>query len=110
MKRLKSFDIEFAIAWVLLAVLAIVLLLPVPATAQQAACRPLDDVLTVLAEGHNEQPVLMARNSDTGLIFVAEPGGGTWSVLQVNRNGEACLVASGDDWQLIPTVAPGVPS
>lgn len=91
-------------------VITIALLMPMPVRAETTPCGAVDDVLSTLASDYDEAPLIMARGPGRGLIFVAEPSGGTWTLLQIAASGIVCVVAADEAWELIDQPRPGVPS
>ena len=80
-------------------------LAPVPvasitAPAQRTACRPRDDVLSILAAKYGEVPVAVGVTSKGALVEVLTSGdGNTWSIIVSMSNGTSCLVAEGEGWR-----------
>lgn len=73
----------------------------IPATAQQQQCAPYESVVTQLADGYQEQlrTLGLAANGAVVVQFANEETG-TWTILVVSPQGIACLIASGENWQL----------
>lgn len=79
-----------------------------PAAGQTVQCAPLDQVVEGLEARWQETPVARGmQGADLIIMVFASPDGATWSVLGISPDGTACLLASGADWQALPTSAPG---
>lgn len=63
------------------------------AQSQAVACAPLQRVLKLLRDRHNEF-VVMTANAETHLVYLTASDAGTWSLLKV-IGGNACLVDAG---------------
>lgn len=99
------------VAW-LVALLLIGVLSALPASAQTArmSCGPHDRMLTGLATGYGEAPVMIGLGPDNAVIEItASAATGSWSILVSTPAGQTCLVASGQSFELIPPPLPGVP-
>lgn len=85
--------------------------LPTITQAQgRQACAEYELVAERLAEKYGESVNGMGLTSNQSIIQVwSNPETGTWSITVTNAQGVACLVASGQAWEILePTVtAPG---
>ena len=79
---------------------ALTLLAASPATAQ-AVCGPHGDVVKKLEGDFKEARAGLGLAGNGGLVelFVSEKGG--WSVLVTRPNGVTCLVAAGENWEIV---------
>jgi hypothetical protein len=76
-----------------------------PAFAQEQ-CAPVADALAGLATNYAEAPRVTALMGGHVLIItVAETGG--WTALEVKPNGEACIVAAGEAFEMQAAPIPG---
>ena len=71
--------------------------------AQPQNCAPIDAVNERLADQYGEtlQTLATAQSGQTIVSQYANPETGTWTLLLVSPEGVACLVASGENWQLV---------
>ena len=71
-----------------------------PATAQ-AVCGPHGEVVKKLEGDFKEARAGLGLAGNGGLVelFVSEKGG--WSVLVTRPNGVTCLVAAGENWEIV---------
>lgn len=70
------------------------------ATAQQQ-CAPYESVVAQLADDYQEQlRTLGLVDNDAVVVQFANEETGTWTILVVSPQGVACLIASGESWQL----------
>lgn len=77
-----------------------------PAFAQDPNCAPVADALTGLAANYGEAPRVTAMMGAHVLIITAAPGGG-WTALEVKPTGEACIVATGQNFEAVAAPIPG---
>ena len=77
-----------------------------PATAQQPACTKRGDVLSHLADKYSEAPVAIGLANNGGVIEVlSSKTGASWTIIITMPNGTACMIAAGENWELVPKVA-----
>ena len=96
------------LAW-FVALLLIAVLSALPAEAGPN-CGPHDRVIAELALGYGEAPVMIGLGSNNAVIEVtASTATGTWTIIASTPDGQTCLVASGQSFELIPPPIPGVP-
>ena len=71
-----------------------------PATAQ-AICGPHGEVVKKLEGDFKEARAGLGLAGNGGLVelFVSEKGG--WSVLVTRPDGQTCLVAAGENWEIV---------
>ena len=73
-----------------------------PVAAQAVACAPLQTVFDRLSEHFNEVPVAMWRGNKGGrAIMLVNVETGTWTILDIKSDGTACLLATGDGYELL---------
>ena len=98
-----------------IAVLALLVACLSPAIAQPANCAPRPMVDARLFEVYGETARFYGIDTDgqTLTVFYASGEGGSWTVVIVQPNGIACLVASGGSWsgplpEVVPDLTPEV--
>ncbi len=72
----------------------------------QTQCAPITDVLTGLAANYGEAPRVTGLMGGHVLIITAAPGG-SWTAMEVKPTGEACIVASGQNFETVDAPKPG---
>lgn len=82
--------------------------LALPAYAQAPQCMGLTAALAGLAQRFQEQPRVSGLTSTGALMIVTASEAGGFSVLLVNPEGVACLVAFGEAFALTEAPKPGV--
>jgi hypothetical protein len=78
-----------------------------PASAQQArSCAPRAEIIRQLDGEYQEKPVGVGL-SDTGAVLeiLSTADGSTWTLLFSLPSGISCLMATGQQWQALPTLA-----
>lgn len=80
--------------------------LTAPAFAQDPNCAPVADALAGLAQTYGEAPRATAMMGAHVLVITASPSGG-WTALEVKPTGEACIVASRENFEVVALPAPG---
>ena len=82
------------------------------ANAQQQRCTKRPDIIRHLAMKFSETPVAIGVSGDGGVMEVlSSDTGGSWTIIITKRDGISCVIAAGENWERIETVAklgPGV--
>lgn len=87
-------------------VFACVLAFATPALANPQ-CAPVADALAGLAANYAEAPRITALMGANMLIITASPAGG-WTALEIKPDGQACIVAAGEAFEVQAAPIPGV--
>lgn len=77
-------------------------LLALPAAAQTPPCIGLTDALAALQQRYGEVPRVSELASNGSLMVITAGEAGGWSVLLVTPDGSACMVASGEAFEVLP--------
>ena len=77
-------------------------LLALPAAAQTPQCTSLPDALMALQQRDGEVPRVSGLASNGSLMVVTAREAGGFSVLLVTPDGAACMVASGEAFEVLP--------
>ena len=85
-------------------------LLALPAAAQTPQCTSLPDALAALQQRYGEVPRVSGLASNGSLMVITASEAGGFSVLLVTPDGLACMVASGEAFEVIEAGKPGEPS
>lgn len=93
--------IERSIA--LLSALGSLLLVPSDAAAQ-ATCGPRDQLVKLLADQYKEDPVGMGLAQPGQVLEVFASQAGSWSMVMTMPDGKACLIAAGDNWEMVAKI------
>lgn len=81
------------------------------ASAQQPACTERTDVLNHLSSEYSEAPVAMGIANNGGVIeILSSKTGKSWTIILTMPNGMTCMIAAGENWESIPTIAQIGPS
>ena len=84
--------------------LALACVLPMAANAVQ--CLPHDDMVAAMARGYGEGRVSVALDSAGRMVEVlANLDTGTWTAVITTPGGDACIAASGTDYEAVETPA-----
>lgn len=70
----------------------------------QASCGPRDQIVKVLADQYQEDPVGIGLARPGQVIEVFASQAGTWSMVMTMPDGKACLIAAGDNWEMMTKV------
>ena len=77
-----------------------------PATAQQQRCTKRSDIVRHLANKFSEAPIAIGLSVSGGIIEVlSSEKGGSWTIIMTMPNGNTCVIAAGNSWEHIETVA-----
>ncbi len=76
---------------------------PADGAVQQIPCNQRNDVLGLLAQKYQELPIAVGVTNRGGLVEVLSTGDGkTWTIIISSPDGEACMVAAGEGWRVLP--------
>ena len=64
-------------------------------------CLVLAEFVTILSEKYGERMVAYGLADQIVMQVYADPDDGSWSVLMLNPEGVACIVAAGDNFAAI---------
>ncbi len=96
--------------WARVIALAGLVALHAPDSAAQMACGSYDRMQEQLIQRYEEARVGRGLGSSTVLIEVwASETTGTWTILKVYTTGMACVMASGEGWEIFEPEIPGTP-
>ena len=87
---------------VALCIAALVVLTGLAVKAQTPPCIVLTDALAALQQRYGEVPRVSGLASNGSLMIITAGEAGGWSVLLVTPDGQACMVASGDAFEVLP--------
>ena len=80
--------------------------LPAMAQQQQPSCAKRADVLKHLSAKYTEAPVALGIANNGGVVEVlSSQSGASWTIIITMPNGPTCMVAAGENWQKLPSVA-----
>lgn len=83
-----------------LGVLFAIIFFTTPAMAEMV-CGKRADIVQRLSSGFEEQPRSAGLAADGKLVEVFASKKGTWTIIFTQPGGLTCLVAVGDNWQII---------
>ena len=76
------------------------------AQQQQASCAKRVDVLKHLSAKYTETPVALGLANNGGVLEVlSSKTGSSWTIIITMPNGPTCMVAAGENWEKIPSIA-----
>ena len=87
---------------VALCIAALVVLTGLAVKAQTPPCIVLTDALAALQQRYGEVPRVSGLASNGSLMVVTASEAGGFSVLLVTPDGRACMVASGEAFEVLP--------
>lgn len=80
-----------------------VFVLPSEASAQ-ASCGPREQIVKLLADQYKEDPVGIGLAQPGQVLEVFASHGGSWSMVMTMPDGKACLIAAGDNWEMVTKI------
>jgi hypothetical protein len=96
----------FRHAFLSAAILLTATITPAASQQQQPACTKRSDVVDHLAGKYKEAPVAIGLANNGGVVEVlSSQSGASWTIIITMPNGTACMVAAGENWEKVPTVA-----
>lgn len=72
--------------------------------AAQASCGPRDQLVKLLADQYKEDPVGIGLAQPGQVLEVFASQGGSWSMVMTMPDGKACLIAAGDNWEMVSKI------
>jgi len=84
--------------------LGAVLLAGPSVASAQTSCGPRDQLVKILADRYKEDPVGIGLAQPDQVLEVFASQAGTWSMVMTMPDGKACLIAAGDNWEMITKV------
>lgn len=88
----------------LLSVLGSALLVGSPEAGAQASCGPREQLVKLLADQYKEDPVGIGLAQPGQVLEVFASQGGSWSMVMTMPDGKACLIAAGDNWEMVTKI------
>ena len=80
------------------------------ASAVEIQCASHKQMVGLLSKKYSENPVAMGTvNTDRYMQIFVSPKG-TWTVLVTKTDGEACIVAAGNNWEKLPSLVSAEPA
>ena len=77
-----------------------------PAAAQQQRCTKRPDIVRHLAKKFSETPVAIGLSGSGGVIEVfSSEQSASWTIIITMPDGNSCVIAAGQNWERITTVA-----
>jgi len=67
----------------------------------QAQCGPREQLVKLLAEQYKEDPVGIGLAQPGQVVEVFASSSGSWTMVMTMPNGKACLIATGDNWEMM---------
>ena len=87
----------------LAALAALVTVATSPASAQ-SACGPREQLVKLLADQYKEDPVGMGLSQPGQVLEVFASSNGSWTMVMTMPDGKACMIAAGDNWEMVTKV------
>lgn len=91
-------------------VVASVMVVALPGTADAAICGSYAQVKDLLSNRYKESPKSVGMVADQGVVQLFTSDGGTWSIILTSTQGRSCVIAAGHTWQDIKQVMVGAPA
>ncbi|MDP6708177.1 MAG: hypothetical protein QF893_17670 [Alphaproteobacteria bacterium] len=82
------------------------LVLATPSLAQ-SICGERSRFLDQLSERYGENPAAIGLVSNGSLLEVLTSKQGSWTIIVTKPSGVSCVLASGESWESVPTLAMG---
>ena len=91
--------------WVIAASLLLYAIFDIRPAYAEPACADRAIILEDRAKLYSERPQAIALSADGKVIEVLVSPSGSWSILVNHPNRQTCVVAIGESWLSLPTVA-----
>lgn len=90
--------------------IALAMLWPREASAQAPQCLPYGKMLEYLSTRYREKLTGLGMISPNAIVQLFASEAGTWTILAIGRDGQACVMSSGTGWEQLPTPEKGRPA
>jgi hypothetical protein len=67
-------------------------------------------MIVLLSKKYSEAPVAMGTVSEDRFMQVFVSAQGSWTILVTKTDGEACIVAAGNNWEKLPGAVAAKPA
>jgi hypothetical protein len=68
------------------------------------SCGPREQLVKILAQQYKEDPVGIGLAQPGQVLEVFASSSGSWSMVMTMPDGKACLIAAGDNWEMVTKV------
>jgi hypothetical protein len=75
-----------------------------PPAGAQSACGPREQLVRLLASQYKEDPVGMGLSQPGQVLEVFASSNGSWTMVMTMPDGKACMIAAGDNWEMLTKV------
>ncbi len=82
------------------AVLTAIAVAATPVSAQEPVCGDVRELMAILQNDYQEEVLFSAMRNDGLLLLIVVSPSGTWSEVVVSPEGNACLAASGANFEV----------
>ncbi|MGO4524658.1 hypothetical protein AB4097_07305 [Microvirga sp. 2MCAF35] len=72
--------------------------------AAQTSCGPREQLVKLLADQYKEDPVGIGLAQPGQVLEVFASSGGTWTMVMTMPDGKACLIAAGNNWEMVTKI------
>ena len=80
------------------------------AEAVQVQCAKHQQLVGMLSKKYSESPVAMGTVSEERYMQLFISRSGSWTILVTRTDGQACIVAAGQNWEKLPALAETKPA
>jgi hypothetical protein len=70
----------------------------------QVACGPREELVKLLSNQYKESPVGIGLAQSGQVLEVFASSIGSWSMVMTTTDGKTCIVAAGDNWEMVTKV------
>ena len=70
----------------------------------QTSCGPREQLVKILADQYKEDPVGIGLAQPGQVLEVFASSAGTWTMVMTMPDGKACMIAAGDNWEMVTRV------
>ncbi len=71
----------------------------------QTVCTERQTFISKLGERHAENPRAIGLASNGTVLEILTSKQGSWTIIMTQPNGSACMVASGEYWEVLPIMS-----
>jgi hypothetical protein len=70
----------------------------------QSACGPREQLVKILTDQYKEDPVGIGLSQPGQVLEVFASSNGSWTMVMTMPDGKACMIAAGDNWEMVTKV------
>ena len=87
-----------------LAILGAIVALGITPVSAQSSCGPREHLVKLLSDQYKEDPIGIGLAQPGQVLEVFASSNGSWTMVMTRPDGKACLIAAGDNWEMVTKI------